>query len=160
MSKGGKTPWSTDDPAGKFSAPFSLSSLSTYYPNTALKELDHSRRISLLIKISVLFPLLPVSFLDFYLWACQFSLPYHLLCFQNFLMHFSSHLLCPSAPEFTWFFFKLSISLAKYLFCSLILFWAQRTACVFLQFTEFLHDSYLGFSTFHDAAFHSIKFGF
>lgn len=51
----------------KFSAPFSRSSLSTYYPNTALKELDHSRRISLLSKISVLFPLLPVSFLDFYL---------------------------------------------------------------------------------------------
>lgn len=50
----------------------------------------------------------------------QFSLPYHLLYSQCFLMRSSSQLLSALIPEFVWFSFTVSVCLLKCSFCSLI----------------------------------------
>lgn len=79
---------------------------------------DNCHRSSLFfLKILIPSPFLPASFLDLYLCVYHLSLSNVLLYFHCFLMCSSSHLLNSSVSEFVWFFFKVSISLAKGSFC-------------------------------------------
>ena len=107
------------------SSPFSLSSLSGLpISSWFLVESDSSHGVPSIFKIFVIFSLpLNLLFLYFYPLVHQFSLLYNLLYFQCILMHPLFHLLNSTAPEFLFgSFCRISISLVKCSFCSLIFF--------------------------------------
>ena len=93
-----------------------------YLMSPFLKESDSSYRISSsFFYILILFPNLPVSFLDFCIWAHLFCLLYGLPCFQCFLTHCLVYWVL-QLQNFGLVFYRVFISSVKHSFWSLMLF--------------------------------------
>ena len=102
------------------------------------------------LKYLVFFPILPESFLDFSFRILILSPMGSSLCSMFFKMGSSLHLLTSSVSEFPFGSFLVSVSLAKCLFCSVILFLISSNCLsgfffFFLYFIEFLYESYFEF---------------